>query len=143
MVMKSTNALSGTFGKLFSDGEWMLNVYGFELNGEITYEDVKRAGTRAKGKKAMDYEFTGTIKSYHVSYTFIEKIAQITDDTKGAFVTELIGTLEDPENPEVAGQKVRVKNVQFTNIPVLNYEHGSLVEQELQFVCEGFELIKV
>lgn len=143
MVMKSTDAISGTFGKLLHEGEWLTNVYGFELNGEINYEDVKRSGTRAKGKKAMDYEFTGTIKSYHVSNVFIKKIAQITDDTKGAFVTELIGTLEDPENPTIAGQKVRVKNVQFTNIPVLNYEHGSLVEQELQFVCEGYEYIEV
>ena len=143
MTMKSTDAISGTFGKLLHEGEWLTNVYGFELNGEINYEDVKRSGTRAKGKKAMDYEFTGTIKSYHVSNVFIKKIAQITDDTKGAFVTELIGTLEDPENPTIAGQKVRVKNVQFTNIPVLNYEHGSLVEQELQFVCEGYEYIEV
>lgn len=143
MVMKSTDAISGTFGKLLHEGEWLTNVFGFELNGEINYEDVKRSGTRAKGKKAIDYEFTGTIKSYHVSNVFIKKIAQITDDTKGAFVTELIGTLEDPENPEIAGQKVRVKNVQFTNIPVLNYEHGSLVEQELQFVCEGYEYIEV
>lgn len=143
MTMKSTDAISGTFGKLLHEGEWLTNVYGFELNGEINYEDVKRSGTRAKGKKAMDYEFTGTIKSYHVSNVFIKKIAQITDDTKGAFVTELIGTLEDPENPTIAGQKVRVKNVQFTNIPVLNYEHGSLVEQELQFVCEGYEHIEV
>lgn len=143
MAMKSTNALSGTFGKLLHEGQQLLNVFGFELNGEITYEDVKRAGTRAKGKKAMDYEFTGTIQSYHVTNDFIKRIAQITDDTKGAFVTELIGTIEDPENPEIGRQKVRVKNVQFTNIPVLNYSHGELVEQELQFVCEGFEFIEV
>lgn len=143
MAMVSTSALSGTFGKLFHEGEQMLNVFGFELNGEITYEDVRRAGTRSKGKKAIDYEITGTIQSYYVSTEFVKRIAQIMDDKKGAFVTELIGTIEDPENPEIGRQKVRVKNVQFTNIPILNYSHGELVEQELQFVCEGFEFIEM
>jgi len=143
MAMKSTETVSGTFGKLYENGEWLMNVYGVELGGEINYEDVKRSGTRAKGKKALDYDLTGTIKSYHVNNNFIKRIAQILDDKKGAFVTELIVEVADPENPAMAGEKIRVKNVQFTNLPVLSYEHGSLVEQELQFVYEGFEYIAV
>lgn len=143
MVMKSTDAVSGTFGRLIHDGQWLTNVYGVEVNGEINYEDVKRSGTRAKGKKAIDYEFTGTIKSYKMSNEFAKKIGQITDDTKGAFVTELIVALEDPENAPVGAEKIRIKGVQFTNIPVINFEHGSLVEEELQFVCEGYEYITI
>ena len=143
MAMKSTETVSGTFGKLYENGEWLMNVYGVELGGEINYEDVKRSGTRAKRKKALDYDLTGTIKSYHVNNNFIKRIAQILDDKKGAFVTELIVEVADPENPAMAGEKIRVKNVQFTNLPVLSYEHGSLVEQELQFVYEGFEYIAV
>lgn len=143
MVMKSTDAVSGTFGKLIHNGEWLTNVYGVEVSGDINYEDVKRSGTRSRGKKAIDYEFTGTIKSYKLSNAFIKQIARITDDKQGAFVTELIVSVEDPENPAVAAEKIRIKGVQFTNIPVINFEQGSLVEEELQFVCEGFEYIAV
>jgi len=143
MAMKSTEALSGTFGKLYENGEWLMNVYGVELGGEINYEDVRRSGTRAKGKKAMDYDLTGTIQSYHVNNNFIKRIAQILDDKQSAFVTELIVEIDDPENPVMGAEKIRVKNVQFTNLPILSYEHGSLVEQELQFVYEGFEYIAV
>ena len=143
MAMKGTESVNGTYGKLYENGVWLMNVYGVELGGEITYEDVKRSGTRTKGKKAMSYDLTGTIKSYHVSNNFIKRIAQILDDSKGAFVTELIVEVADPENPELAKDKIRVKNVQFTNLPFLSYEYESLVEQELQFVYEGIEYITI
>lgn len=143
MAMKSTEALSGTYGKLYHDGEWLMNVYGVEISGEVAYEEIKRSGTRKVGQKAMSVSFSGTIKSYHVNNNFIKKIGQITDDSKDAFVTELIVEVVDPSSPTFASEKVRVKEVQFTNIPVLSYEHGTPIEQELQFVCEGYEYINV
>ena len=133
--------LNGSYGKLLEQGQQMLNVYGFQLNTDIEFADVPRAGSRRKGKKVMTHETTGTIQSYYTSTAFTKRIARVMDDNQAPFVTELIGTVEDPENPQFGRQKVRVKNVQFTNIPVLNFSHGELVEQELQFVCDGFEFI--
>lgn len=142
-MLQSTKTLSGSYGKLYNEGEWLTNVFAFDLNIEVDYGDVNRSGTRAKGKKALSYEVSGSLSAYLLSTSFAERVAQITDDTKGAFVTELIATIEDPENPEFGRRKVRVKNVQFTSIPVFNFSYGEISEQELQFVADGYEFIDV
>lgn len=143
MAMNSTTAASGSFGKLIVDDEWVTNVYGVEVSGEVNYEEIKRSGTRTVGHKAMSVSYSGTIKSYHMNNNFTKKIRQIANDKKGAYVTELIVSIEDPEAYDLSSEKIRIKGVQFTNIPVISFEHGSPIEQELQFVCEGFEEIPV
>lgn len=140
MAMESTKTINGTYGKCYHDGEWLTNVFGIELQIDISYEDVKRSGTRKIGKKAATIDQSGTLKSYKVTRAFEKAIGQIMDDRSGAFVTELVVQLDDPENTEVA-EFIRIKGVQFTNIPVLSSEHGSLVEDELNFVFEDFEYI--
>ena len=138
MAMESTKVISGTYGKLYHDGEWLSNVFGVEVNVDINYEEVKRSGTRKVGHKAMSINLSGTLKSYKVTREFEKAIAQIMDDRKGAFFTELIVQLDDPENPEMA-EFVRLKGVQFENIPLMNFEHGTMVEDELNFLFEDYE----
>lgn len=138
MAMDSTKVISGTYGKLYHDGEWLTNVFGVEANVDINYEEVKRSGTRKVGHKAMSINLSGTIKAYKVTRTFEKAVAQIMDDRKGAFVTELIVQLDDPENQEMA-EFIRLKGVQFENIPLMNYEHGTQVEEELNFLFEDYE----
>lgn len=137
-MLDATRTLNGAFGKLYHEGEWLTNVTGVELNIDINYEEVPRAGTRVMGHKATTITMNGTIQSHKVTRKFVDAISQILDDKKGAFVTELITEIADPENPEMSGF-IRVKGVQFNTIPLLNYEHGSLVEEELQFVFTGYE----
>lgn len=138
MALDSTKTLSGSFGKVYHEGKHLTHVFGLELNVEVSYEDVKRSGTRHTGHKAMSINSDGTIKSYKVTNEFIDAISQIMDDRKGAFVTDLHAQLDDPENPAMSGMYV-IKNVQFTKIPAINFEHGSIVEEELPFVCDGYE----
>jgi len=143
MTMQSQRVISGSYGKVYENGEWQSNIYGIEASGEVAYEEVKRSGTRSVGQKAMSVSYSGTMKTYHMSNSFVSRIHQISDDSQGAYFTELIVALEDPENPQMAREKYRLKGVQFTNIPIVSFEHGTPVEQELQFVFEGFEIITI
>lgn len=140
MALDSTKVVNGSYAKVFHDGEWLTNVFGVELTIEINYEDVSRSGTRKIGKKATTIDMSGTLQSYKVTRAFEKAIAQIMDDRKGAFVTELLVQLDDPENTDV-NEFIRVKGVQFTNIPVMSSEAGSLVEEELQFVFDDYEYL--
>lgn len=137
-MLDSTKVLNGAFGKLHHEGEWMTNVTGIELNVDINYEEIARAGTRVLGHKATTITMSGTISSYKVTRKFVDAIGQILNDKKGAFVTELLAEMADPENPEMSGF-YRIKGVQFNTIPLLSYEHGSIAEEELQFVFTGYE----
>lgn len=139
-MMDSSKTLNGAFGTLYHEGEWLTNVTGVEISSEINYEEIMRAGTRKVGHKPTTVTSSGTISSYKLTHNFVKLIAQIMDDKKGAFVTELTTQISDPDNPE-AGGFIRLKGVQFNTIPILSYEHGSIVEEELQFVFDDFEFL--
>lgn len=143
MAIQSQSVINGSYGKVYENGQWLMNVYGLEATGEVNFEEVPRSGTRTMGQKATTISYTGSMQTHHVSNEFTSKIRQISNDSQGAYFTELIVALEDPENPGMAREKHRLKGVQFTNIPIISFEHGSLVEQELQFVFEGHEIITI
>lgn len=140
MVLDATRVISGAYGAVNdADGKWMSNVYSCEANIEIGFEDVKLAGTRWIGNKVTSLKGSGSIGSYMVTSEWIEKMAQVTDDKSPAFTTELVVKLDDPES--FGAYRVRLKNVTFDKIPIINYEVGSIVEQELTFLFSGYEVM--
>ena len=138
MALDSKKTLNGSFGKLYHEGAHLTHVFGLELTIDVNYEDIRRSGTRWIGHKATTISASGTMSGYKVTNEFADAIGQIMDDKKGAFVTELLAQLDDPENPEMSGF-YRIKGVQFNRIPTINFEHGSIVEEELPFVFDGLE----
>lgn len=138
--LNATKTISGNYGYLYdADGEWLSNVTGVEANIDIGLEEIKIAGTRWVGNKTTSLKGTGTIKSYMVTSEFIEKMLQVTDDVSSPYTTELIVKLDDPES--FGAYRVRLKNVTFDKIPIVSYEVGSIVEQELSFVFSGSQVL--
>lgn len=140
MVLDPTKVIDGSFVKVHHDGEWLTNANGLELQVEINYEDVPRSGTRTLGKKATTIDMTGTLSGLKINHKLVQAIGQITDDSQGAFVTELLAEINDPDAQD-AKAFIRVKGVQFNTIPLLNFESGSIVEEELPFVFDGYEFL--
>ena len=64
-------------------------------------------------------------------------VARITDDRKSEYVTELIFKLDDPE--AYGCERVRLKHVKFSKIPITGWEVGSIVEEEWPFSFTGVE----
>jgi Phage tail tube protein len=140
MSLDSTKVLNGSFGKMFdADGNWLTNVTQAEATGEINKEEVPRAGTRTMGHKVTSITYSGSMTGYKITSALAKKIAQVADDSKGAFVTELVMKLEDPEAADKTW--VRLKGVQFDSIPILSYEVGSIVNEETPFTFSGFEFL--
>lgn len=139
-MLDSTKVINGSFCKVYHNGEWLTNATGLELQVEVNYEDVPRAGTRKVGKKATSIDMSGTLSGTKINHNFVKAISQIMDDSQGAFVTELLAEVNDPEATD-AKAFIRVKGVQFNTIPVLNFEHGSIVEEELPFVFDDYEFL--
>ncbi|WP_046214784.1 phage tail tube protein [Paenibacillus wulumuqiensis] len=139
--LNAQRTISGTFGKTIDEnGNWLNNVYKIEANIEITFADVKRSGTRWMGNKVTGLKGSGTIGSYMITSEWIEKMAQVTDDKSSPFTTQLIVTLADPES--FGAYRVRLMNVTFDKIPVVQYEVGEIVDQELTFLFSGYEVLE-
>lgn len=139
MALDSTRVIKGEFGEVWSDGAWLTNFYQAEATADISYEDVKRAGTRTIGNKVGTIKYSGTITGYKVTSDLTRKAAQVTDDRRGAFVCELVLKLADPE--AYGYERVRLEGVQFTKIDIMKFEHGSIVESEWPFVFDGFDFL--
>ena len=138
MPFNPTKPLSGTYGFLYDvDGNWLANVTRVEANIEIGMEDVPLAGTRWLGHKETSLSGSGSIGGYFVSSELRRKIAQVTDDKSPSLVTELIAKIEDPTSGGT--YRVRLKNVMFDSLPVINFEVGTMVEEEYTFVFSGYE----
>ncbi|KKO54508.1 phage tail tube protein [Paenibacillus sp. DMB20] len=139
-AMDAKRVISGNYGFLYDeDGEWLSNVTSVEANIEIGMEEIRTAGTRWLGNKTTTLKGSGSIGGYMVTSVWVEKMKQVTDDTSSPFVTELVVKLDDPES--FGAYRVRLKNVTFDNIPVINFEVGSIVEQEYTFVFSGYDVL--
>lgn len=139
MPMDSTRVIKGEFGEIWRDGLHLSNFYSAEATADISYEKIKRSGTRAVGNKVGTIEYSGTITGYKVTSELATHVSQVTDDQQGAFVCELIIALKDPE--AFGFERVRLKGVQFTKIDIMKFEHGSVVETEWPFVFDSFEYL--
>ncbi|MGM1023551.1 MAG: phage tail tube protein [Bacillota bacterium] len=139
-VMDASRIMNGSFGSVIdANGAWLTNVKSAEATVEINKEEVYRAGTRWVGHKVTSVKGSGTMTGYRVTTELIEAVGVIADDTKGAFVTELRMKLDDPE--AFGAMSVRLKGVQFDQIPLMKYELNSIVEEELPFTFIGYELM--
>lgn len=138
-MLDDSRVINGSYGECYHEGAWLTNVYKTTAEVEITKEEIKKSGTRWTGNKVTGLKGTGSISGYKVTSDMITYIGQICDDTKGEYKTELITKLDDPES--WGAERIRLKNVSFDKISLANWEVGSIVEDELSFTFEGFELL--
>lgn len=136
-MMDDTRVINGSYGECHSEGKWMTNVYKGTADIEPSYGDVKMSGTRWTGQKLLGVKGTGSISGYKITSELVKNVARITDDRKSEYVTELIFKLDDPE--AYGCERVRLKHVKFTKIPISGWEVGAIVEEEWPFSFTGVE----
>ncbi|CDN42092.1 phage tail tube protein [Paenibacillus sp. P22] len=133
-------AYNGSFGYLYdADGVWLTNVYSVEANIDVGVEEIKKAGSRWLGHKPTTLKGTGSFTGYLVTTNLKDKLLRIANNANAPFVTELIVKLADPEAS--GAYRVRLKNVMFDKIPLIKYEVGAVVEEEMSFVFSGTEIL--
>lgn len=136
-MFDDTRVINGSFGECHSEGKWLMNIYKMTADIEPSYGDVKMSGTRWTGQKLLGVKGTGSISGYKITSELVQNVARITDDRKSEYVTELISKLDDPES--YGCERVRLKHVKFSKIPVVGWEVGAMVEEEWPFTFTGVE----
>jgi hypothetical protein len=133
---KPTQVISGTFGKVWWDGELVFEAKGLEASIEMQMEAVKQAGQLADGQKMLGYSGTGTLRLHKV---FSRALRKLTASIKQGINPEftLVSELNDPA--AFGAERVILKGVQFTTLPLANWELGAMGEQELPFAFTDWE----
>jgi hypothetical protein len=138
-ILDSSRTIRGEFGEVWKDGRHLTNFYSAEASADISYDKIRRSGTRKMGNKVGTIELSGTITGYKVTSELAQEVAQVMNDRRGSFVCELIMALKDPE--AYGYERVRLKGVQFTRIDIMRFEHGTTVESEWPFFFDDFEYL--
>ena len=137
--MDDTRVLNGSYGECLNDGKWLTNIYKMTADLELSYGDVKMSGSRWTGQKLLGIKGTGSISGYKITSELVQNAARITNDRKSEYVTELIFKIDDPE--AFGCERVRLKDVKFSKIPVVGFEVGAIVEEEWPFSFWGVEWV--
>ncbi|MCM3784314.1 phage tail tube protein [Neobacillus mesonae] len=138
--LDARRVVSGNYAYVYDvDGNQLTSIFNIQANIEVGIEEVRSPGTRWIGNKQTTLKGTGSATGYLVTTEWIEKMSQVADDKSSPYVTELIIKLHDPESH--GAYRVRLKNVMFDNIPLVNAEVGSIVENEYTFVFSGHEFL--
>ncbi len=125
--IRGNKTLSGTWGELWIDGEKIFEFSKIELKVNVNREDVqlgidvdsKMTGLKGEG-------------SYVVKKVYTRAKAALEKLSKGVDVrSEIVAKLEDPD--AVGGQIERwsCDNVWHNEIPVVNWEKGGIIEEEI------------
>lgn len=138
-MLDASRTINGSYGECHHEGNWLTNINKMSAEVEIEKEDIKKSGSRWKGKKVIGVSGTGSISGYKVTSDLIQKVGAVTDDRKKEYKTELISKLDDPE--AWGHERIRLKNVSFDKIPLVGWEVGAIVEEEWPFTFEGYELL--
>ena len=133
---KPSQVISGTYGKVWWDGELVFEAKGMEASVELQMEAVKQAGRLADGQKMLGYNGTGTLRLHKV---FSRAQRKLSDSIKQGINPEftLVSELADPA--AFGSERIILKNVQFTTLPLVNWELGALGETELPFTFTEWE----
>lgn len=139
VALRGDEVLTGSYGYVQHEGEYLTNVKDVEAKVEIEKADFKVIGDLWAKYKVTGFTGSGTLTLFKTDYKFTKKIAEVANGGK-AFVTELVVQLDDP-SVIGAKDKVRLKNVQFDTIPLAKFSVNELIEEEFNFTFEGFEIV--
>ncbi len=133
---KPSQVISGTYGKVWWDGELVFEAKGMEASVEMQMEAVKQAGQLADGQKMLGYSGTGTLRLHKVFSRAMRKLnTSIKQGVNPEFT--MVSELNDPAS--FGAERVILKGVQLTTLPLVNWELGALGEQELPFIFTDWE----
>ena len=129
----------GNYGSAYLLGRKVLGLKSFELNQSNNYTDFPITGTLTPGKKYAGYELSGSMGLYFMDSEFKRTLATAQDfDTPPPVFEDLLVIVEDPSKKKIA---VRLTNVQFTDLTIIAFEAGSLMEDEFEFTAERYEIL--
>lgn len=124
------NQVSGTRGKLWWNNEPVIEVKAFEAKITANREDVLIGMSNDSKLMSLTGEGTWTLKKMFTRHKKAILDAWKKDED---IRFTLRGVLDDPDTVGKQKESVVINNVWINELPLLLFEHGSLVEEEFSF----------
>ncbi len=136
---KPEQVISGTWGELWYDGEYMAEIVGGKA--EITYKKtgIQQACRMMEGQKITGLEAKGEFKIYHINSTVMKKELEAVNKGKTATHT-IIMKLADPD--ALGAEKIAFYNCVLDKVILMDFESGKMGERTYGFTFDRWELLE-
>ena len=132
------NVMSGTWGELWIDDQYMAEVTAFKAEVNINYTEVPRARNLIQGQKMTGIEPKGELKIHKVSSFLMKQIVNSLKKGKAPSF-KLIGKLDDPD--AIGAERIVCYGCKFDKATLADWEIGKNAEESYSFTFEDYELL--
>ena len=130
--------MSGTWGKLWLDGELVSECYGLQAKVSFNKEDVAICGQMEVDTKVMSTKGTGSVKLHKVSSRMARVIGgKIRDGNDVRFT--IVSKLADPD--AWGTERVSLSNVSFDDFTVADWEASTKGTVEAPFTFTKYDFL--
>lgn len=127
--LRGNRVLSGTWGEVWVDGEKIFELTAVTAKITANREDVQIGNSM--DSKMTSQKGEGSLKIKKV-YSRFNRIAEAW--RKGKDVrSQIIAKLGDPDAVGEQQERYSIDNVWFNELPLVNYEQGAKIEDEIPF----------
>lgn len=130
--------ISGTFGELWLDQEYVGECYGFQAKDSYTRETIAMCGKLRAGKKLTAIEGTGSVKLHKVNSRMAILIGEEIKNGRDPRFT-LISKLDDPD--AYGAERIAFTDVAFDDLTLADWETATVGSIEAPFTFGDYELI--
>lgn len=134
------NVMSGTWGEMWLDDQYMAEVISFKAEVGIKYSEIPRTRKLVDGQKMTGLEPKGEVKFHKVS-SFVSK--KISDSLKKGKVPsfKIISKLDDPD--AVGAERIVCYGCKFDKAILADWEAKKESEEAYSFTFEDWDFLDV
>lgn len=136
-AMKPAQAMSGTWGEVWLDGEYLAQANKCRLEVNVTYEDVRQARKLMVGKKMSGLEGSGELGLTKVDSFVMKKVSDLLKAGRTPSFT-IISKLDDPD--AVGAERIVAYDCKFEKTTLADWEVGNIGAESYSFTFENWEI---
>lgn len=130
--------ISGTWGEVWLDGEYISECYGCKLMAKFNKEKIARCGKMVQDNKITSVECTGSVKLYKTSSRMARLIGDKIKDGRDVRFT-IISKLDDPD--AYGAERVSITGVSFDDLTIADWEAGKTGTIESPFTYSDYDYL--
>ncbi len=132
--------VSGTWGKVWLDGDKVSECYGLQAKASFNKEDIALCGQMAADKKVTSIDCTGSLRLHKVTSRMAQAIGENIRNGRDVRFT-IVSKLKDPD--AYGAERVVLRNVSFDDLTLADWEAKSVGKVECPFTFTDYEFLDV
>ncbi len=136
--MTGNKIMSGTWGEVWLDGDYVSECYGCQAKASYTKEDINLCKQMATDKKTTAIAYTGSLKMHKVNSRMAIVIGNKIKNGEDARFT-VISKLDDPD--AYGAERIVFRNVSFDDLTLADWEVAKAGSIEAPFTFTDYDFL--